>query len=233
MRSTAAAAAALLRMVGAIPPVLEDIAIYGGFFIAGDICAQKITDVRDNFSGSMDSMGSTTKELVRAFKRDVKYDKKHIEFTTVWGVIGGYAVHKWYKFLDGNFKNIYYGYSHKPMISGILNRIPWSVRIHPVMAVPMGLLVCKAIVDVVFDAPLYGAYIYMQKAYTKGMEMKGFFKEFSNMYAVDVLFWIPVNLLNFFLVKPKYRVPVVSAATATWAVILPLISNGHGQNHVS
>ncbi len=140
-----------------------------------------------------------------------KVNTTSIQNTAMWSIGGGAAVSLWYKYLDGSsFKN-------NPLVKSTL----CVGSINKRMGVSNRLIVGKAVVDILFDAPLYGSYVlFKSKVEDKKMD-------FWSMYKTDVLFWLPVNLLNFFFVPSKYRVPVVSATTCAWAIILPMVSEGH------
>lgn len=149
--------------------------------------------------------------VAQIMKKDTKIDGKSIRNTAVWSIGGGVGVSLWYKYLDGpTFKN-----------STLVKNVLCKGGVNQRMGLPNRLLIGKATVDILFDAPLYGSYV-LFKSRVEDKDMN-----FWKMYKTDVMFWLPVNLLNFFFVLPKYRVPVVSASTCAWAILLPLVSEGH------
>lgn len=50
-------------------------------------------------------------------------------------------------------------------------------------------------------------------------------KKFLATFALDCCFWIPVQMANFFLVSPTFRVPVLGIASFVWVNVLCVIKN--------
>lgn len=101
----------------------------------------------------------------------------------------------------------------------------------PKMNATRGLLCGKILFDILFDAPLYGSYIAMQQYHHKSTNEKKdvdyrqqFWSKFKTMYMTDLVFWIPANVLNFFYITPKGRVPFYATAVFVWAITLPIIT---------
>lgn len=148
-----------------------------------------------------------------------KIEKKEIEKTDIiktasWSLMIGPFISKWYSYLDGpTFKTNRLG----------LFAMRYG-KYNPILKATSGLLTTKAILDVAFDAPLYGSYIKYQHYNDANYP---FWSKFGKMYATDLAFWIPANLVNFFYVKPAFRVPFYSSAVFVWSIVLPLISKEH------
>lgn len=146
-------------------------------------------------------------------KKSVHEQKDSIKRTALWSVAMGPIISKWYTWLDTSYKSTKFG-------KFILNRWP---------AVPAALIASKAILDVVADAPFYGAHIAVHHYDDKDYK---FIDNFINMYKTDILFWTPANFINFFLVSPQNRVLFYSSAVFIWSIILPIICS-EKQHHQS
>ena len=140
-------------------------------------------------------------------------DKKELGITALWSVAMGPFISKWYSYLDGSFKTSFVG--AKVSKIGSFQKISKATT---------GLLVTKAIVDVLFDAPIYGSYLLAHHHQDKNYP---FWSKFKTMYITDSLFWLPTNMVNFFFVPAKFRVPFYSSAVFIWSIILPSISKSH------
>lgn len=141
-------------------------------------------------------------------------DEKRMKRNVAWAVPTGVFVSYWYHYLDGSvFK--------KTRLMQYANRFG---SISPLMKLTSGALITKALVDVAMDLPVYSSYIvaqhHDQPEYPMGSNI-------AKMYATDLAFWIPVNLINFFKVQPKFRVPFYSVAIFTWSVLLPCVTSKH------
>lgn len=161
-------------------------------------------------------LGDIGAQTITAKKKnhEVKIDQNKLKFTFMWGIVGGAAVHYWYAWLDNSFK-----YNRFGRYLGTLGKIK------PI-GYSSGLLVGKVCLDLAFDAPLYGAYLWGSDKYNcKNKTPKEFWNSFINMYTYDLGFWLPANYVNFFHIPNKYRILYVSGATALWSCILPLVSD--------
>lgn len=223
--------------------LIKDIATYSGLFIVGDIGSQWITKYRHTLEKSNHDDKKQTLNKVDSkvdSKLDMSVDVGKLKFTVGWGIAGGYAIHKWYYWLDHKFKYT--------LLGSQLNSKGWDVKTFskPGARILSGLIFGKVILDLLFDIPLYGTYLGANMIYedvnkklkdNKKIEPvatltspihNDYVNKFKNMYIADCAFWFPANMINFFFVSNKHRVLFFSAATSLWAIILPLICrNNH------
>lgn len=209
---------------------------YTGLFFVGDCAAQKVSQYMNcDCELSRPKIMVPTSRPIEQFLTYTNLDGEKLKFTLGWGIGGGVIVHNWYKWIDGTFKYSALGHWFNNLGYKYPKLGPLT-RIHPIMGISTGLLIGKLIVDVAFDMPLYGAYMYSNKLYeTRNMDnhlqlstySKPFTQEFATtfgkMYLMDMVFWIPFNYINFFYIRPQYRVLFFSCGTAIWAAALPLI----------
>jgi hypothetical protein len=183
---------------------------YCGLFMGGDVCAQKIKQYRDHK------------------KWDLPLCQDDLKFTAGWSLLmGGPMVYKWYDYIDRStgFKKSLLGSRLAKM-----GPITGSVRL------PAGLIIGKIFVDLIFDIPLYGSYLYTKElyanrataplnqvaSYTRPLTQT-FLTKSANIYKLDLYCWGPANTLGFFFIPDRYRIPYVSTVTALWACALPVI----------
>ncbi len=186
------------------------VGIYCGLFLAGDYGAQKIGQYQQHR------------------RWDLPVCREDLKFTAGWSLLmGGPMVYKWYTYIDHpqGFKKSRFG-----QYCGRLGPITGAVKL------PMGLILGKIVVDLLFDVPLYGSYLYTKNLYTNRVQYPltqsssylqpfnwSFAKKSADVYQKDLYCWTPANFIGFFFVPDRYRIPYVSTVTAIWACCLPLI----------
>lgn len=137
---------------------------------------------------------------------DDNHNGSHALATTLgWAIPSGVVISKWYSFLDNDLKKTSLG--------------KWASKFGKTR-----LIWLKITLDLLADAPLYGSYIAAQRQFGGADISKPFFEVFTTMYLTDLVFWIPVNTINFFKVPATYRVPFYSTAVFCWSIILPMIT---------
>lgn len=138
--------------------LIKDIVTYSGLFIVGDVGSQWITNYRkihNSISEKKDD-NSDNKQVLNPkglSMVDMSVDVEKLKFTVGWGIVGGYAIHKWYYWLDHGFK-----YS---LLGKQLNSKGWLVKNFSKPGAPIlsGLIFGKVFLDLLFDIPLYGTYL--------------------------------------------------------------------------
>ncbi len=71
------------------------------------------------------------------------------------------------------------------------------------------------------------AFFFLAMSYLEGKEdvKEECIKKFLPTYALDCLYWIPIQVCNFVFISPTYRVLYLGCTAFVWAHILCIVKN--------
>ena len=177
-------------------PLVSNCLIYGSLYAGAELSQQTINHVfRNARRGSSRSNASGTSSVLARLKYDVESVKR---YTFLGTCVYPPVFYAWYKWLDATFR-------------GNATRIVGA----------------KVFLDQFVLGPpsLICFFVLMSWLEGKGDVLAECRQKFPAAFACDCIFWIPVQVVNFMVVPPAYRVPFIGAMAFVWLNILCFIKN--------
>jgi hypothetical protein len=181
-------------------PLASSCVVYGGLYAAAEITQQTMNQVFKSRTNSIAVKAVCCDSaggggVLDKFKYDIDSVQRYLFIGTC---VYSPVFYAWYKWLDSRFRGK-------------------AVKV----------VVTKILLDQFLLGPPSLACFFVLMSYLEGKadvwaECK---KKFATTYALDCIFWIPVQAINFALVPKSYRVPFIGAAAFVWLNILCIVKN--------
>ncbi len=180
-------------------PFVANCLVYGGMYAGAEVSQQTINHVFTNARASSTTAAAAAAPPGSGIVAKLKYDLESVKRYVFLGTcVYPPVFYVWYKWLDARFK-------------GSAARI-----------------VCtKIFLDQFVLGPPSLCCFFLLMSWLEGKaDVAAECREkFAATFALDCLFWIPVQAVNFGMVSPKYRVPFIGAMAFVWLNILCIVKN--------